>query len=213
MKVRLNVIAKCRLSNSNHRSRLSCLITVLSLFMFGNGLQAQVFSVSSNMVGYLDLGTMNLEFSYAPSRHWSLHAGFRYNPWTFGSVDDTATYEAYVEGSALWNRKTSVALSTRWWPWHVYSGWWVRSGLQLMDYDRFSKWTSRQVGKSLGVTFGGGWSRMISVNWNVEFGAAFWVGAKKERRYDGRIESGDPTPSPGVFILPDDVYISFVYVF
>ncbi len=201
------------LFESRNKLRLLCLITVLACLLPGRALPAQDFSMSTNIISYLNFGTMNMEFSYAPSRHWSLHAGFRFNPWTFGTVDDTATYDMYMNSRALWNRKTSIALSSRWWPWHVYSGWWLRGGLQIMDYDRFSRWTNRQVGKSLGLTLGGGWSRMISVNWNIEIGAAFWAGVKKERRYNERVESGDPIPSPGLFILPDDVYISFVYVF
>ena len=41
---------------------------------------AQKISVSTDLLGYANLGTLNLDASYALSRRWSLVAGVIYNP-------------------------------------------------------------------------------------------------------------------------------------
>ena len=83
----------------------------------------QEFSVSTNIVGYLNLGTMNVEASYAPDRHWSLTASARYNPFSFSR-----------DGQPMRHRQQSYSIGTRYWPWHIYSGWWVAAKLQYQEY-------------------------------------------------------------------------------
>lgn len=61
---------------------------------------AQEFAVATNALDYANLGTLNLEASYAPATHWTIGAGVKYNPYTF--------------------RQRSVAINTRYWPWHKY---------------------------------------------------------------------------------------------
>ena len=76
---------------------------------------ANRFSVSTNLLDYARLGTLNVDASYAASRHWSLVAGARYNPFTFndGKPDKQFQY-----------RQQSYAVGARWWLWHTWSGWW-----------------------------------------------------------------------------------------
>ena len=76
------------------RSR-SILIIPLLLLSFAAG--AQQFSVSTNLAGWADFGTANLEAGTAIARHVSLHAGFRYNPWTFRPVPPGAI-DALIAG-------------------------------------------------------------------------------------------------------------------
>ena len=45
--------------------------------------RAQKLSVSTNALGYADFLTINAEASVAVARHWSVNAGFMYNPWSF----------------------------------------------------------------------------------------------------------------------------------
>ena len=73
---------------------------------------AQNVALSTNLAGYAFLGTMNLEASYALAQHWSVNAGMRYNPFTFGPED-----------SRIQARQQAYALGARYWPWHIYSGW------------------------------------------------------------------------------------------
>ena len=104
---------------------LYCLSAAVMLSLASACLPAPAFaqnaSVSTNLAGYAQWGTMNCEASYAVARHWSLTAGLRYNPFTYsGGVDDGAREF----------RQRAVALGARFWPWHIYSGWWLAAKAQ-----------------------------------------------------------------------------------
>ena len=60
-------------------------IVLAALPALWNVLGAQNVALSTNLAGYAFLGTMNVEASYALAQHWSVNAGMRYNPFTFGS--------------------------------------------------------------------------------------------------------------------------------
>jgi len=165
----------------------------------------QMFSVGTNIIGLADLGTANLEMSAAVARHLSFNGYLRYNPWTFRSGDCTSQFQ---------NRKRSISVSARWWPWYVYSGWWFSLGGELMEYNRGGLFTKEtEEGIAVGAVISGGYTLMIHRNWNLELGLSMWAGGTNYTRYDcpicGRmIESGIKT-----FLLPDDVKLSVVYVF
>ena len=74
---------------------------------------AQRFTVGTDGLGWLALGTVNADASVAVSRNVSLHAGAALNPWT---------YRKDNPDKQLQLRQLSVWGGARWWPWHVYSG-------------------------------------------------------------------------------------------
>ena len=78
--------------------------------------RAQQWSVSTNAVDWLNFGTLNVEASAAVAQHISVNASARYNPWTFNASDPA---------TQLQNREQTYRLGMRWWPWHIYSGWWI----------------------------------------------------------------------------------------
>ena len=98
------------------------LAPVLSLFLLSAGIPAgaQKFSVATNLADYANFGTLNLDVSYAISRNWSVMAGAKYNPFSF-------------RGGELLNKQRTFSLGARWWPWHIYSGFWVSSKAQYME--------------------------------------------------------------------------------
>jgi hypothetical protein len=55
----------------------------------GFSANAQRFSLSTNLLDYACLGTMNVEGAYSVSRRWSLALGAEYKSFTFrkGSAD------------------------------------------------------------------------------------------------------------------------------
>ena len=166
-------------------------------------ISAKRFSVSTDLLGYAALGTMNLDVSYALSRRWSLTAGVRYNPFSFSS--DNEQFQL---------RQQSYAIGARLWPWHIWSGWWFASKLRYQEYNIggiFSPET--EEGDRLGAGLYAGYTYMVSSHFNLEFGLGFWAGADKYRRYSCpecgiTVDEGDRG-----FILPDDVMVSLVYVF
>ena len=84
-------------------------ILVLLVLVTGHRhMDARKFSVSTNVMDYINLGTLNLEASYGFSQHWSLNAGAKFNPFTFKLKDD---------GSQMQNRQQSYEIGVRLWPW------------------------------------------------------------------------------------------------
>ena len=180
---------------------------VLSLILLSSTMQlsAQKVSVSTNMLDYLVLGTMNLDVSYAFSRHWSAVAGVRYNPFTFMEGDPQRQFQY---------RQQSYSAGVRMWPWHTWSGWWFASKLRYQEYNVGGIISPQtQEGDRVGIGLYSGYTHMISRHFNVEFGLGFWGGWDMYTRYicpmcGIRIDEGGKG-----FLLPDDWMVSLVYVF
>lgn len=165
---------------------------------------AQKWSLATNAVDWLNLGTMNIEVSAAVARKVTLNVGARYNPWTYAKDTD----------HQFQNKKKAFKAGVRYWPWYVYSGWWIECDAQYMEYNRggiFSRKT--EEGDAFGGVLSFGYSLMLTKNWNIEFGAGLWAGSTKYTSYDcpvcGRVtDKGDK-----FFILPDDLKVSMVLTF
>lgn len=167
--------------------------------------RAQKVSISTNVLGYAELGTMNVDVSYALSRKWSLVAGARYNPFTFHKGDPSRQFQS---------RQQSYSLGARLWPWHIWSGWWFAAKVRYQEYNMggiLSRETSE--GDRVGAGLYSGYTLMLSRHWNMEFGLGLWAGADMYRRFS--CPSCGLTVAEGTkaFVLPDDVMISVAYVF
>jgi hypothetical protein len=94
------------------------------------------------------------------------------------------------------------------------SGWWIAAKLRWQEYN-YGGILSREAeeGDRVGAGLSAGYTYMISKHFNMEFGLGAWSGKSWYRRYS--------CPSCGLtvddgrkwFLLPDDVIISFAYVF
>ena len=166
---------------------------------------AQKASVSTNLLDYACLGTFNIEASYTLSRHWSLTAGVKYNPFTFRKGDRDRQFQY---------RQQSYALGVRMWPWHSLSGWWFASKLRYQEYNHGGL-MSRETyeGDRAGAGLYAGYTYMLSRHFNVEFGVGLWGGHDWYRKYSCPVCGLTVKDGRRWFILPDDVMISFAYVF
>ena len=180
------------------------------------GLSAQRVSVGTNTVEWANLGTINAEVGVGVSQHLSIHAGARYNNWLFrkGNPDDRIVDPSGDTERQFQNKKQAYNLTLRWWPWHIYSGWWGYVRGQYMEYNRGGLFRhTADEGDAFGGGIGVGYTYMLSEHWNIEFGGGIWAGYTKYTDYrctncgqvTGKGEKG--------FILPDDVFVSFVYIF
>lgn len=158
---------------------------------------AQRFSLGVDGARVLTLGTMNADASVAVSQNLSVHAGAALNPWTLWQGD--ADRQAQLRQFSCWG-------GLRWWPWHVYSGWWAGTGGAYLLYNAggLSK-ESRETeeGDAIGGRLLGGYSMMLSENWNLDFGVGILGGWKKFVRYScpscgSVLEQGERA-----FLLPD----------
>lgn len=179
------------------------LLVLVAGLLTGVGLRGQELSVSANMIDCLDRGTMNLEASCGIARHWTVSAGVKYNPFTFGKGDESRQ-----------DRQRLASAGARWWPWHVYSGWWLGAKLQYQEYNSGG---FRSPTTSEGDRYGGGvsagYTYMISPHFNLDFGLGMWSGYDRYTAYAcprcGRIvESGAK-----MFVLPNDLLLSVTYLF
>lgn len=166
---------------------------------------AQDFSLSTDILGYARLGTMNVDASYALSRRWSLVAGARYNPFTFRKGDLERQFQS---------RQQSYSIGARLWPWHIWSGWWFAGKLRYQEYNEggiISRMT--EEGDRVGAGLYAGYTHMLSKHFNLEFGLGLWAGMSAYRQYDCPVCGHVLESGKRMFLLPDDVMISVAYVF
>lgn len=164
---------------------------------------AQKVAVSTDVVSYLNLGTMNIEASYALAQHWSVTAGAKYNPFVYGKED-----------AVLQSKQRVYALGTRYWPWHIYSGWWLAGKVQYQEFSRGSSSSAYTAeGDRIGSGISGGYTYMLHPHWNVEVGVGVWAGYEDYVHYAcprcGRtVEQGTR-----LFVLPNDLILTLAYIF
>ena len=181
------------------------LILIILCLGIANKTSAQNYSVSTNLMDYVNLGTINGEASLALSRHFTGNATVRINPWTFHSGD---------AGKQMQNRHQTFAAGLRYWPWHVYSGWWVSGMAQYQEYNRGGIISpSTEEGDAFGLSIAGGYSLMIHENLNLDFGLGAWGGKKTYITYAcpncGRItDKGSKW-----FVMPNEIIIALQYIF
>ena len=198
------------------RKELLFIISTLLLILSAIPASAQRLAVSTNAVEWADLVTFNAEAGLAVGQHFSVHAGVKVNPWVYRASkpearfdDPNGDYERQFQ-----RKKQSYDVSIRWWPWYVYSGWWVDGGVQYMEYD-FGGVSNRarEAGDAYGVSLAAGYTYMLNRNWNLDFGAGLWGGYKTYGTYRctncGRpVEKGEKP-----FILPNYLTLAVMYVF
>ena len=181
-----------------------CLLPVVLFFWAWNA-SGQRVSLSTDILGYVNLATLNAEASYAVARHWSVTATVRYNPWTFNGDNP---------GRQFQRRQQSYAAGTRYWLWHTYSGWWFSGKIQYQEYNTGGlSGPSAEEGDRFGAGVGTGYTYMLHPHLNIEFGLGLWGGYRKYVRYSCPSCGLTTGKGDGVFLLPNDVIISLSYVF
>ena len=150
-------------------------------------------ALSTNLVDAADGGTLNMDAELSLSRHWSVEAGVKYNP--------------YSESL----RRREFSLGARFWPWYVYSGWWLSSAARYHEYSRTQG--DLTEGDRVGLSLSSGYSWMLSKHFNLDVGWGIWGG------YDRYKVFGCPTCAPikaqgeEYFLLPDSFMLSVSYIF
>ncbi len=176
------------------------------LMLFGTECRAQRFSISTNLLDYAALGTMNVEGAFSVSRRFSITAGARYNPFTFRRIDPERQFQM---------RQQSYSAGVRMWPWHTWSGWWFAGKLRYQEYNFGGLMNNpvTQEGDRAGMGFYAGYTHMLGPHFNIEFGLGVWGGIDFYRKYSCQVCGITQAEGRKGFILPDDTVISLVYVF
>lgn len=186
-------------------SKIFRLIIVLVSLMVFQPCKAQKFSISTDILGYAKLGTMNIDASYAVARRWSLIAGARYNPFTYRKGDPEKQFQY---------RQQSYSVGMRVWPWHTWSGWWFAGKLRYQEYNKGGIISQKtEEGDRFGAGLYSGYTHMLSSHFNLEFGVGLWAGVSAFRQYSCPVCGFTISSGNKFFLMPDDVMISIAYVF
>lgn len=179
------------------------LLAVLLLVASPVLLRSQNASFSTNALDYVDFGTVNIEASVGVARHWSLNAGARYNPFSFGEGD----------GEIL-RRQQTYSVGARYWPWHIYAGWWLSGKAQYQEFNTGGI-TSRRTsqGDRYGSSLSAGYSYLLSSHLNLDIGIGMWAGYEKYVTYSCQHCGTVVDDGEKFFFLPNDMMLSLTYIF
>lgn len=169
---------------------------------------AQRFGVGVNVADLAYYGTANVEASVSVARHFTVTAKGRYNPWEFGKSD--------VE-TEVHRKQRTAELGVRYWPWHVYSGWWLGGQGRWQEYNRNGMFISREdlteEGDAYGAGLSAGYTMMLKPSLNVEFGFGAWAGKAYYKTYDCPTCGMPVSEGEKWFVLPNEAVLSIVYIF
>lgn len=185
--------------------RFAIILAVAAFAISSLKSEAQTVSLSTNLLDYACLGTLNADVSYSLSRRWSFTAGARYNPFTFRKGDPDKQFQL---------RQQSYSLGARLWPWHTWSGWWFAGKLRYQEYNSGGiRSLETREGDRFGAGLYAGYTYMLTSHLNIEFGLGLWSGLDVYRCYSCPVCGVTLESGKTHFILPDDIMISLAYVF
>lgn len=163
------------------------------------------FAVSTNLLDYVRLATLNVDASCAVSRHWSVLAGARYNPFTFNEGNPQSQFQ---------HRQRSYSVGARWWTWHTWSGWWFAGKVRYQEYNVGGITSMKtEEGDRGGMGLYAGYTHMLTPHLNLEFGLGLWGGMTWYTTYSCPLCGMTVDSGRKWFARPDDIMASLVYVF
>lgn len=193
-------------SNGMIRKRI-CAIAFLfaGLLLYSSNVYSQRVSVATNLLGYLNFGTLNAHVELGLSQHLSLYIQGKYNPFEF-------KYDH--KRKQINNRQAAIAFGSKYWLWHNHSGWYFSGQMGYVNFNRggiISQDTYE--GNAYGITLGAGYALMISRRINIDFGAGIMGGYTDYIKYAcpscGRVVGADKK----MFIAPNNVMAQLSYIF
>ena len=186
---------------------LKGLAAALLLMCISHVAGAQNWAVSTNALSWINIGTINAEASLGVSQHVSLNAGFTANPWQMNT-------QTYVN---LKNRQYGGYVGMKYWPWHVYSEWWVGVKAQYKNFEQVGLLSPNLTqGDAVGAGLSAGYTFMISNHFNIDVGMGLWGGRLlRYREFEGNVavESKLVDVGPRNFTYLDNVIVALVYIF
>ena len=160
------------------------------------------WAIGSDIADWAELICPNMELQYCGWDHIALTGGIKYNPFTFrkGSPEQTQM------------RQLTPFIGMRYWFDVPYRNWYMEGRLAGSVYSVANVFCGKCFeGNLAALEFGGGWSTMISEQWNLSVGAGIAAALHNTTRYlgpvCGRIDGSDKG-----FILLPDITISISYL-
>lgn len=152
--------------------RFVVLLAIAAFALNAATVNAQNMHVATNLLDYLNFGTINAEFGLSPVPKWSFYIKGRYNPFTFKTNDN------------LQNRTASVAAGAKYWFWYANSGWFLNSHIGYGIYNTGGIFSEHAYeGDAAFMTVGCGYALMLGKRWNLDFGVGLQAGVTSYTKY------------------------------
>ncbi|MBP5539453.1 MAG: DUF3575 domain-containing protein [Bacteroidales bacterium] len=163
------------------------------------------FALATNLLSWVNLGTINLEAQYEIARHWTLEGKIKYNPWTLNK-GVAGQFQEVQRG---------FAMGARWWPWYAFAGWWIGADAQFKNYRTGGvPWfKTPEEGNALGASLGFGYSVLITKWFNLDFGISGWAGHKFFTNYEDSRFLTPTSKGNKWFVAPNELSVSAVFIF
>ena len=191
----------------NINNIFKCILVALMFISIPQETIAQQWAISTNALSWASLGTVNLEGAYSINQHFSLNAGVAYNPW-----DVFAPTQLIMK-----NNQLGGYIGAKYWPWHVYSEWWIGGKVQYKQFEQVGILTSNLVkGDAIGAGLSAGYSFMIGNHFNLDLGAGIWGGKIiNYKEYKGKTIDDSKLNEQGSkgFVFLDNLILSITYIF
>lgn len=182
-------------------NRKYALLLILLLLFPMVRVTAQNVSLSVNVADCANMGTLNLSASYAVARHWSVVADVKYNPFSWKNGEMLA-------------KQRLVAAGTKFWPWHIYSGWWMSGKGQWQEYNSGGIVSAKtSEGDRFGASISAGYALMLGKHFNLDFGAGLWGGVDRYVSYSCPRCGAVTGSGTKFFLLPNDIMLALTYIF
>lgn len=181
------------------------LLSFLLLLAAGHKGYAQKVSVSTDLVDWAYLWTANAEVGISVDQHFSIQVGGKINPWKFDKKS----------GDELYDGQMTAYAGARYWPWHVFAGWWVGAKLQYSSFQNTGIVRPElRKGQSAGAGLSAGYTFMLNERLNLDLGLGFWGGRHfKYAEYDSPATMNPITTAPKNFIAVDELTVALMYIF
>ncbi len=179
--------------------------SLLLFTLYSNSMYSQRVSISSNLLNYINYGTLNAEVGIGVSQHFSLYIQGKYNPFEFKNSG---------KAEQINNKQIAISVGGRYWPWHYNSGWFFLGQMGFVQYNRGGITSEATYeGDAYGVTLGAGYSLMLNRHFNIDFGAGLMGGFADYIKYAcpscGKvIDKGEK-----LFIAPNNILVQLSYLF
>lgn len=169
-------------SQTKNMKKIIALLLFAVCSLSADAVRAQNMHLATNLLDYVNFGTINAEFGLSPTPKWSLYIKGRYNPFTFNF------------GKRMQNRVGSVALGAKYWFWYSNSGWFLNSNLGYSVFNTGGILDGYAYeGDACGITAGAGYALMLGKSWNLDFGFGLQGGMASYTKYAcprcGKVES------------------------
>jgi len=176
--------------------KIYILLVVLGTLFLSTRSFGQNMYVSTNLLDYVNIGTINAEFGLSPKPKWSFYSRVRYNPFTLNMKKQ------------MQNRVASVAFGTKYWFWYTNTGWFLNSHLSFSLYNTGGILNSKAYeGEAFSLSAGGGYSLMLSERLNLDFGIGLQGGYTSYTEFEcpkcGKITGKEKK----IFVAPSNLLV------